>query len=179
MPHAAAHILIPLLIVSFFRDFYAKKKNKKFPLHYALLAGIGGIIPDLDIAAFWILNFFGFTIQQVHRTFAHTIFVPLIFLILAIIFAKLNISELGRHKLKVNMIFLMLAFGSFIHLALDALLQGYVRPFYPFSLFSVGLDLFGFLPLELEKIAAPSLDAGLLILWLVYLELKHKISDFI
>lgn len=180
MPQAAAHILIPLIIASIFRDFYIKsKERKKFLLHYVLIIGIAGIIPDLDVAAFWILHFFGFSFSSVHRTFAHTIFIPLIFLILALITTNIKIKELGRHKLKLNMVFLMMSIGILFHLILDAIFAGYIVPFYPFLNFSMGLNLFGYLPKTLEVIAAPSLDAGLLIVYIIYLELKHKISDFI
>jgi len=180
MPQAAAHILIPLILVSLFRDFCIRKKGKrKFPLHYVLIAGIAGIIPDLDIVVFWVLNFFGFTISQIHRTFGHTIFIPLAFFLLFIIFHNTNLKELGRHKLKLSLIFLMLAFGSLVHLVLDAVFAGFIVPIYPFSNFYIGLNLFGYLPPALEELAAPSLDAGLLIIYLIYLEVKHKISDFI
>ncbi len=180
MPQAAAHILIPLILASIIRDFHIRRKSRKsFPLHYVLIAGIAGIIPDLDIAAFWILNFFGFTLQQIHRTFMHTIFIPLIFFIMFLVFHNTNIKTLGRHKLKLSIIFLMLAFGSIMHLLLDATLSGQVMPFYPLSNLAIGLNLFGYLPYALEEIAAPSLDGGLLILYLIYLEVRHKISDFI
>ena len=181
MPQAATHILIPLILVSLFRDYYIKRKNKKsFPLHYVLIAGIGGVLPDLDIVAFWILYFFGFTFDGIHRTFMHTLFVPLSFVLLAFIsFNFKNIKELGRHKLKLWIIFLVIALGSFLHLLLDAIFHGSIMPFYLLSNYAIGLNLFGYLPSALEQIAAPSLDAGLLIVYLIYLELNHKISDFI
>lgn len=180
MPQAAAHILVPLIIMSLIRDFWIKKKGKKsFPLHYVLIAGIAGIIPDLDVLAYWGLYFAGFTIEQVHRTFLHSIFIPLIFLILALLTNHRNIPQLGRHKLKLSLVFLMIALGTTIHLILDALLAGYIMPFYPLSTIAIGLNLFSYLPSSLEAIAAPCLDAGLIIIYLIYLEVKHKISDFI
>jgi membrane-bound metal-dependent hydrolase YbcI (DUF457 family) len=178
MPQAAAHILVPLFILSLIRDFFKKKNGKKFSLHYVLIGGIAGIIPDLDIVAFWVLAFFGYAIQEVHRTFMHTIFIPLIFIIMGFLFMLSNL-KIGRHKLKLSAIFFLLAFGSFFHLLLDAILAGSIMPFYPISYLSVGLDLFGLFPKSLEEIAAPSLDAGLLIIYIIYLELRHKISDFI
>lgn len=178
MPQAAAHILIPLILMSIIRDYYIKR-GKKFPLHYVLIAGIAGAIPDLDVAAFWILNFFNFTWEEVHRTWAHTIFVPLIFLVLALATMKFKSLKVGKHKLRWAIIFLMIAFGTFSHLVLDAIFCGSIRPFYPFLIFSIGFNLFGYLPMELATVAAPSLDGGLIILWLIYLEMKHKISDFI
>jgi len=55
MPQAVTHILVPILLVAIFRDFYLKKKSKRhFPLHYVFLAGIGGILLDIDIIFFWL-----------------------------------------------------------------------------------------------------------------------------
>ncbi len=180
MPQAVAHILIPLILLSLFRDYYIKRKGRKrFPLNYVFIAGISGIIPDLDVAAFWILNFFGYTYNEIHRTFMHSVFIPLIFVVLALLFVGKNMPWFGRHKLKLNIIFWMIALGSFSHLILDAIFSGQIMPFYPFSYYSIGLNLFDYLPNALRIIAAPSLDAGLLIIWLIYIEWKHKISDFI
>ena len=144
MPQAAAHILIPLLLMSIIRDIYIKRTQKSFPLHYVVIAGIAGAIPDLDIAAFWILNFFEFTLQEVHRTFAHTIFVPLIFIILGLVFHRTNLHlcRIRKHTLRLNMLFYMLAFGSFVHLLLDGIFHGSIIPLYPLSSFIIGLDLF-------------------------------------
>jgi membrane-bound metal-dependent hydrolase YbcI (DUF457 family) len=182
MPQAATHILAPLVGGSIVRDYFVKKKDKKkFPLHYILILGIAGIIPDLDVALFWVLSFFGFGLNQVHRTFLHTIYIPLIFFIFGLIFygLKANLKGLGKHKLRLDIIFFMISLGCLIHLILDALLAGYIRPLYPLSDFAFGLDVFSYLPKQLIPLAAPCLDAGLLIIWLIYLEWKHKISDFI
>jgi len=176
MPQAVTHLLFPLVIGSWIKDWYEKKKSRGiFSLRYVLVAGIGGVLPDLDLAIFWILYYFGFTMEQVHRTFTHTIFLPLIFLIL--FFVLNNKVKLGR--LKWNTIFLMLALGSSIHLILDGTLSGYIVPLYPLLNLEVGLNLVGMLPKPLMDIAIPLLDGILLILWVVYLEWKHKVSDFI
>jgi membrane-bound metal-dependent hydrolase YbcI (DUF457 family) len=179
MPQAVTHVLIPSILASIIRDRKTKKNKRKFPLHYVLIAGIAGLLPDIDVIAFWGLYFFGFTIEEVHRNFTHTIFVPLLFLALYYLFGKMKIRELGKHKLRLNLIFLMISFGSFVHLILDAFLTGKIMPFYPLFKFGFGLNLVGYLPLPLSKIAIPCLDAALLVLWMIYLEVKHKISDFI
>jgi len=180
MPQAATHLLVPLIIGSWIKDQYdARKRKKKFPLHYVLIAGIGGILPDIDIAVFYILHFFGFTIEQVHRTFTHTLFVPIIFLLLSGIFSKIKTKPIGRKNLKWEIIFLMLSLGTLTHLILDAIICGQIMPLYPFFHRSIGLNLVKFLPEPLRELAMPSLDGGLLILWIIYLEWKHKVSDFI
>ncbi|MEK6843871.1 MAG: metal-dependent hydrolase [Nanoarchaeota archaeon] len=178
MPLAVTHILVPLILMALIRDFYFKNK-KKFSLRYVLIAGISGVIPDLDIAAFWVLYFFGFTFEQVHKTVLHSLLIPILFFLFFIIFKKLNLSGIGRHKLKLNLIFLMMAFGSFTHLILDAIFGELIMPFWPLNNSTLGMDIITYLPKELQWMALPMLDGLLLIIWLIYLEFKHRISDFI
>jgi len=178
MPAAATHIIIALILGSLYRDYLVREK-KKFPLHYILILGLGSLLPDFDVAVYWILYWFGFTIDQVHRIFTHNLILPLILFIIAGITWKIKSRGLGKHHLKVHMIFLMLGAGVIIHLILDAILVGQIMPFYPFSYFLIGANIVNLLPYALQQIAFPSLDAALIIIWLVYLEWKHKISDFI
>lgn len=175
MPQAVTHILIAIIIADVIRD-HVIKDRKKFSLHYVLIAGIAGLLPDIDIALYWILHFFGYNLNEVHRTFTHTIFFPALFVILALVFWK---SKKRIYKLKPKIIFLMIALGTFIHLILDSLLSGGVKLFYPLSNFHIGLNLVGMLPYPLSDIALPCLDAALLVLWIIHEEIKHKISDFI
>lgn len=178
MPHAVFHIIFAILIADFIRE-YIIKDRKKFPIHYVFIAGMAGILPDIDVAVFWVLYFFGFSLQEIHRTFTHTLFVPMIFLALAGISWNLKNRRLGKHHLKPSNIFLMIALGVSAHLFLDVIISGTISPFYPFSNFSFGLNLINFLPFALRQIFLPSLDAGIFILWLIWLEYKHKISDFV
>ena len=180
MPQAVLHILVPLILMALFKNWWETRKGKKtFSLHYVLVAGIAGLIPDIDIAAFWVLHFFGFTLNEVHRTFAHTIFVPLIFLILFFAFRDVKIKQIRKHKIKSSVVFLMIAFGSFVHLILDATFAGQIILLYPFSSFAIGLNLVGYLPEPLRDLVIPSLEAALLVIWLIYLELKRKVRDFV
>ncbi len=178
MPYAVTHILIPLILLELYRHYYVKNK-KTFPLHYVLIGGLAGLIPDLDVAAYYLLSFFGFSMGQVHRTFSHNIFVPFIFIILALVFYSFKNEALGERHLKLRNIFLVIAFGIFIHLLLDMLIAGAIMPFYPFNSFSIGLNLIRVFPYAWQGSIVPSIDAILLILWLVSLEFRHKISDFI
>ena len=181
MPFAVTHILVPLLLAAIIRDFLLKKK--KFSMHYVLIAGLGGILPDIDVAFFWILYFFGFTFEQVHKTFLHSIFIPVLFFIFYLALKNINIKakicNIGRHELKLSIIFLMLAFGSFTHIALDGIFGESFQALYPASDKLVGINLVSYLPYELQGLALPSLDAFLLLIWIVYLEVRHRISDFI
>jgi len=179
MPQVVFHIVFAMLVAEFIREYIVKNK-KKFPIHYVFIAGIAGILPDLDIAAFWILYFFGFTLSEVHRTFTHTLFVPILFALLALISWRFNkrdnTREIGKRHMTLHNIFLMIALGWFIHLVLDATIAGVVRPFYPLLDFAVGLNLINYIPEALRNLFIPSLDAAIFILWLCWMEYRHKLS---
>lgn len=182
MPHAITHFLIPAVLTALFRDFYLKKKDKRrFPLHYVLIAGLAGLLPDLDIAVYYILYFFGATINQSHRTFTHNLLIPIILFLSGIMFflEKTKNKELGKHKLKLSTLFFVISFGILTHLILDALVAGSIMPFYPFTNFSMGINLIGAVPGPFQSTIIPVIDAVILIFWMIYMELKHKISDFI
>jgi membrane protein implicated in regulation of membrane protease activity len=70
-------------------------------------------------------------------------------------------------------------FSYFSYLVLDASLAGMILPFYPISNFSIGFSLVSYFPEEFAGIFFPSLDAALLVLWLIYIDWRHKISNFI
>ena len=184
MPYAVAHILVPIILVALFRDFYLKSRDRKeFPLHYVLLAGLGGVLPDIDLPISVVLNFLGFASWNVHKTFTNSLLFPVIFLLLFLVLLpvhkKARICNLTRHKLKLSIIFLIVAIGSLIHIFLDALVGGQAFFFYPFSIHDYGLYLTEYLPKELQALSLPLLDGIFLVIWIAYLEVKHKISDFI
>jgi len=128
---------------------------------------------------YYILSFFGYSISEVHRTFSHNLFVPLIFLGLGFLFFSIKSSYLKKHGLNVSTILFILSFGTILHWVLDAIFQGSTMPLYPLFHFSFGLDLIGKLPPALQSSFTSVLDAAILIIWMIYLEIKHKISDFI
>jgi membrane-bound metal-dependent hydrolase YbcI (DUF457 family) len=176
MPQAVTHFLIPVILLELFRDYFVRDK-KSFPVHYIFIGGLAGLLPDLDVAVYYILSFLGFTLEEVHRTFSHNIFVPLFFVGLGFLFYGFKNKELGKHHLKLNKIFFVIAFGVFIHLALDATVIGRIMPFYPLSHYSIGLDLLNYAPVPWQSTILPTLDAIFLVLWMIYLEVRHKISD--
>ena len=180
MPYAVTHVLIAIVLLELFRDYFVKNKGA-FPLHYVLIGGLAGLLPDIDVAVFYLLSFFGFTIEQVHRTFSHNLFVPLVFFAVGIIIYGFGIKskKLGEHHLKLRNIFFVIAFGIFIHLLLDAVVSGAIIPFYPFSGYSLGLNLISLFPFAWKETIQQSIDAALLVLWLISIEVRHKISDFI
>lgn len=181
MAQAVAHFLFSAFLAAIYRDRRIKDKNKKkFPLHYVLFAGLGGLLPDIDIILFFFLYNFGASFEEIHRTFTHALIFPALLLLLSFAAIPLKNKTLGKHHIKIHNIFLALAFGSLTHIFLDAILIGEnIMLFYPLSDFATGLDLVRYLPEFLSYNFIPILDGILLLLWVVYLEWKHKISDFI
>jgi len=175
MPQAVTHIIIPLILADIYRDYIAKRK---FNIRYVLIAGLAGLLPDIDIALVWFLRLFSnVSVSELHRTLTHSLFFPLLFLILFFIVGKYNPRFIKKQKLKLNYIFLAVAFGILIHIILDFSFSGNVSIFYPLSNFSIGLNL---IPLGyFEGTFFAGLDAIILVAWLVHEELKHKISDYI
>lgn len=178
MPHAVTHVLIAIIIADIIRD-YLVKDNKKFPLHYILIAGIAGLLPDIDVIAYWFLNLsFGTPFEAIHRVYTHTLIIPIIILAAGLIIWKskrLNIN-LGS-RMSLGPVVLVIAFGYFIHIILDFLIIGAVYPLYPLSSLSAGLNLVSYSGIGGGFMAG--LDAILLVLWLVHEEIRHKISDYI
>jgi membrane-bound metal-dependent hydrolase YbcI (DUF457 family) len=184
MPYAVTHILIPITLTAIFRDFFlSKEKKKKFPLHYVLLAGLGGALPDIDILFSFILNFLGFTVWDIHRTFTHSLSFAAIFFFLFLVLLPVKstarICNLTRHNLKLNLIFLMIGIGILTHLLLDASFGELAYFFYPFSTIPYGTNILSSLNPEIQRDFMLMFDGILLVVWIVYLEVKHKISDFI
>ncbi|MDI6737490.1 MAG: metal-dependent hydrolase [Nanoarchaeota archaeon] len=167
MPNPATHLLVPLVLADLWRDYFAKKR---FPLFYVLAAGIAGLFPDIDIAVWWVVNLlYEVPMELVHRQFTHTIFIPFLFLVVAI---------LWRKNRKALLLFSMISFGIFTHLLLDAIFSGSIMPFYPLSNFSLGLDLLSGISANVPTLLA-AFDGILLGAWLIHEYLKHRIKDFI
>lgn len=173
MPLAVTHILLTIIAIDLYRDYYVKHKHY-FTLHTVLIGGIAGLLPDIDIPLSWLLGLFGLSTPLLqHGGITHTPLFGLIFLIPAFILWS-------KKKHKTAMYFFVICFGILFHLFLDFLLGGGawegIMIFWPFLAESYKLHLLtniGF------GAIFPALDAIILILWLWHEEVKHKISDFI
>jgi len=179
MPYATTHILIAVILIELYRDFFVKN-NRKFPRYYILIAAIGAIIPDLDFAVYYLLSFFGFTLEQIHRTFLHSLFIPLIFFLIGIFAWKLKIKnkQFGKKHITLPTTFFIFTFGILLHLILDAILSGNIVLFYPFTDYSIGFNLVELFPLAWQDTILPVLDAVLLLFWIFWMEFKLKISNY-
>ena len=168
MPQAVVHVLFAIIVLDLFRDHFLKQK-RKMPLHYVFIGGVAGLLPDIDIPAYWILNrVFGMDVPFFHRVFTHTFLFIGIFLALALLFYDLN--------KKWSEIFAIITFGVAFHIFLDWFFIGGIAPFYPFSNAIYSLNLIGRLNLPL---AMEGMEAIVLLWWLWHEEKTHKISDFI
>ena len=99
MPLAVTHILVPAVLADIYRDHFAKKI---FSLHYIYVAGLAGLLPDIDILFFYIFNLFkDVAIRDFHRTYTHAIYFPLIFLILYFLIGNVNLKFLNKYKLNL------------------------------------------------------------------------------
>jgi|TARA_B100001971_G_scaffold51296_1_gene46469 membrane-bound metal-dependent hydrolase YbcI (DUF457 family) len=168
MPQAVVHVLFAIIAIDLFRDYVIKNK-RKIPLFFVFSGGIAGLLPDADIPIYWLLNnLLGIQIEWFHRTITHSLFFPLMFFIIALLFLLIN--------KRYSIFFAIITFGVSLHIFLDFALAGYIMPFYPLSTATYGLDL-------LSKLGIISImegiDAIVLLLWLWHEEAKHKISDFI
>jgi len=172
------HFLFAALLAAIFRDYIIKRKGKKkFPLHYVLIAGIGGVLPNIDILFYLFFHSFYTSLDSVHRTITHSLaFVMLLFLLSV---PAYFIRNKTKHHIKTSVSFIILGLGVMTHIALDMFFGTNIMLFYPFSSISVGFDLLDFLPSYLSSIAVPLFDGILLMVWIIYLEVKHKINDFI
>jgi len=169
MPLAVTHVLLAIILVDLYRDYFTKHK-KYFTLHTIFIAGLAGLLPDIDIPLNLVLNIFGFGIT--HGTITHVPLFGLIFLIPAFI---LWINK----KHKFAMYFFVISFGVLFHIFLDYLIRsdvgGGIMLFYPVSNAAYGLNLFQ----DFSFLFFAGIDAIILLAWLWHEEIKHKISDFI
>ena len=47
MPYTTTHVLVTIIALELFRDYYLKN-NKKFPSYYILIGAIAAIFPDVE-----------------------------------------------------------------------------------------------------------------------------------
>jgi len=190
MPLAVTHVLVPIIAFELLRDRY-KRMQRLFSPKHTFLVGVAGLMPDMDVPLFTTLNALGMTVQLPvnHRIFFHNIWIPLGFLLFAAFFAYVWPSlRHGRNRkykqgrsLAFAKVFLLLAVGWMLHLALDAVLTGEIMPFYPVNDYLVNWNVVGAFA---DATAIPqltllvSMDALLLLFWMWHEEFTHRIKDY-
>ncbi|MFH1358477.1 MAG: metal-dependent hydrolase [archaeon] len=169
MPYTTTHVLVGIILIELFREYFFKN-NKKFPRYYILIAAIAAIIPDLEYI---------FMLPDLHRGFLHSLFTPLIFLIIGLFIMKFKIKSRAVRKrhMKLSFIFFIFAAGSLIHILLDVFIRDGSSLFYPFSEVATGFSLVSFIPYS-ETLVLIGLDTVLLFFWIFWMEFKLKVSDY-
>ena len=174
MPYAAAHLIITIVIADIYRDYISKKK---FPMVYVLIAGIAGLMPDLDIPASWAFNLVFATSYNFHRIYTHSLLYAIIFFAIAAAFLFLRKSDYKILKWNVPkqaivMFFLAMSFGWFMHITLDCALasDGYLNLIPSIPLKSC--------PSPFSNNVLAGFDAIILVLWLIHEQWKHDIKDY-
>lgn len=170
MPNAATHILIPIILIDLIRDYILKDK-KSITMNHLLLAGIGGILPDIDVAFGLVMTMLNGSSPMIfHRTITHSILIPLALSIAALAAYKLNKKDAYK-------IILMITIGYVSHLLLDFLLIESIMPFYPLSTEKFGLNIIKGDNFGTTLMLA--LDTVILLAWLIHEQIKHRITDYI
>jgi len=168
MPLAVTHVLLAIIIVDLARDYYLKKY---LTLHTIFIAGVAGLLPDIDVPINWILNNNLELIQ--HGWITHTLAFSLIFLLIGAILLKFNKEKLATYCFVIS-------FGIFLHIFLDYLLGGGryegIMWLWPFSTTTYKVHLLS--KIGISNIPA-ALDAVILLGWLWHEDKKHKIRDYI
>lgn len=167
MPFAATHILVPMVLVSIIRAHWPKLKHR-ITLKEVFIAGLFGILPDIDIPIGWLIHYVtGSAIPAIHRTFTHTLIAVAIIFVVALLLKK---------NKQLYTAGLLAALGYLTHIVLDFALIGTIKPFWPFSMAEFGLNL---LPSSLGTAnVLAGLDAVLILFWLWHEERYKKIKSF-
>ena len=169
MPYTTTHVLIAIILIELFREHFFKN-NKKFPRYYILIAAIAGIFPDLEYI---------FLYPDLQRAFLHSLFIPLIFLLIGIFILKFDIKHksIRKRHLKLSFIAFIFSAGSLLHIFLDVILRDGVNLLYPFTDSLVGFNLLSLIPLS-QNLSLIILDTILIFFWIFWMEFKLKISDY-
>ena len=174
MPYAVTHVILTIVLADIYRDYFAKKR---FPMIYVFIAGIAGLLPDLDVPAGWAFNIIFGTGYNFHRIYTHSLIYAITFFFIAIMFLlfrkeKYKIVIWNMPKSVFAMLFFALAFGWFMHIALDCALaaDGYLN-----LIPSIPLN---FCPHPFSNQALLGIDAIILVLWLMHEQWKHEIKDY-
>ncbi|MBI5148115.1 metal-dependent hydrolase [Candidatus Pacearchaeota archaeon] len=170
MPNSVTHVLIAIILVDLVRDYIIK--DKRFKLHYVLIAGIAGLLPDIDYFVDYFNHLTGYT--TIHPAYTHNLLIPVVILGIAFLVKKRKLSFLDK-KNKFAFILLLIASGYFIHLALDFIAWDSIS-LLPLGK-GYGLNLIP--PNDFGRSLLAGIDAILLIAWLWHEEVRHKIRDFI
>jgi|SRR3989338_2313295 len=163
MANAVTHVILTIVIIDIFRDYFLKKK---FPTWIVLIGGIAGLMPDIDIPFSWLYSWLTGTNFWFHGGITHSIIIPIIFLLIGLFIWYRK----GNRNTRI--IFFAVSFGWFFHLILDCSFGGYSTLLFPFYAGNFCPEF------NIQRYAA-AIDAVILVLWLLHEEIRHEIKDYI
>jgi hypothetical protein len=76
MAYAATHILVPMLLVEVYRIVF----KKKFSRWYTVFVGFAGLLPDIDFAVQWFMQWVFHIELDLHRYVSHSAIFILLFI---------------------------------------------------------------------------------------------------
>ncbi len=178
MALAVTHVLITIVLLDLMRHYIFKKKT--FPRYLIVVGGIAGLAPDFDIVITWFYNFFTNTTDSLHGLFSHSLTFVLLFAILGLLLKYGHLDALfKKHKKqtkkqtdKWSKIMFVIAFGWFMHIFLDCMFGGYKTFLWPLEIATTFCPQFGI------SHHAASVDAILLVLWIVHEEMHGYVKDW-
>tara|TARA_Y100000310_G_scaffold124700_1_gene123395 strand:+ start:18274 stop:18771 length:498 start_codon:yes stop_codon:yes gene_type:complete len=165
MALAVTHVIGTIFILDLFRHYVFGKE--KFPRYLLLIGGIAGLAPDLDIPLSWFLSLVSGGEVALHGVFTHSLLFVVLFSLLGLFFHVRNIE-------KWRNILFVIAAGWFMHIVLDCLFNPYSSFLWPF-----GIDTIIFCPEWVGGMYRSSIDAIILVTWLVHEELHNRIKDYL
>jgi len=168
MPFTTTHVLVAIILFELYREYFSS--NKKFPRYFILIAAIGGIFPDLEYI---------YQVPNLHAAYLHSLFAPLLLLVLGLIIFKFDINHkwVWKKHVKLYAVFFVLAAGSLVHILLDIIVKDGVVLFYPFTESLISYNLISFIPLD-RTLVLVGIDTLLLFFWIFWMVFKLKVDDY-
>jgi hypothetical protein len=159
MPLAVTHVAPAIILFNYFKK---KIDLKKYDFsHAAFAAGVGALLPDIDIFLGNFLRPYGYNLM--HGSYTHTVFFALIFFMLGAIMFLFK-------EYRMVLFFSLLGSGVILHIFLDYLIGGGAEAgvmwFYPLSMHPYKIHLLRSIPFPFW---GQDLDAAILLGW-VYLK---------
>jgi membrane-bound metal-dependent hydrolase YbcI (DUF457 family) len=167
MAFAATHILATIIVIEIFRKYFPKIK-RRIPLNHVYIASIFSFVPDFDFIIYWFIKKIT-TIVIMHKTYSHTIIIPMAILAASFIVFQYN-KKWGR------LVFLC-SLAYFGHLFIDYLTSWPFAYLWPFKIKNYSFQL---IPAAFKTLFWwAALDAVFLIVWLIWMFKNRFIKRFI
>ncbi len=164
MALAVTHIIGTIFILDMFRHYVFGKKS--FPRRLVIIGGLAGLAPDVDVVLGWIVGYVKETTVSLHGLFTHSLIWVAFFLAVGGILYFYNKKQWAT-------VAYVIAAGWFLHILLDCAFNGYSTFLWPFP-----IDTKLFCPGTLANIYRTSIDALILIAWLIHEEVHNYIKDY-